>query len=244
MPTRVHGFTAYAHILYDLAMMTQGTRVVGYIRVSTGEQAASGLGLADQRRVINAECERRGWVLVDVFVDDVTGKSTKNRPALADALAAVKSGRASGLIVHKWDRLARKLGDFVAIMESAKREGWNLVALDRDIDLSTSSGRLNANIMASVAEWEGDIISERTKAALGVLKSRGVRLGRPRALPDEVVARVVAERGAGRSLQSIADALTSDGVATAQGGARWYPSTVASVLRSHDLDQAAGAAGA
>lgn len=211
--------------------MVKGTRVVGYVRVSTTEQAHSGLGLADQRRAIEEQCAQRGWVLVEVFADEgETGKSTRNRPGLAAALAAVESGTVEGLVVAKWDRLARRLADFVAIMGSARAAGWNLVALDRDIDLSTSSGRLNANIMASVAEWEGDIISERTRAALAVLRSRGVTLGRPRVLPDAVVARIATERAAGRSLRAIADDLTTEGVPTAQGGVRWYPSTVAAVL--------------
>jgi DNA invertase Pin-like site-specific DNA recombinase len=211
-------------------MMVKGQRVVGYIRVSTAEQAASGLGLADQRQKIEDACASRGWVLVRVETDESTGKTTKNRPGLAAALSAVNSGEVDGLLVAKWDRLARKLADFVQIMTSARSAGWNLVALDRDIDLGTSSGRLNANIMASVAEWEADIISERTKDALAMKRAQGVKLGRPRTLPDDVVARIVAERQAGRSLPVIADGLTNGGVATARGGLRWYPSTVKAVL--------------
>lgn len=220
-------------------MMTMGTRVVGYIRVSTAEQAASGLGLADQRRVIANECERRGWVLVEIFADEgVTGKSTEDRDGLKAARAAVKSGQATGLIVAKWDRLARKLADFVDIMATARVEGWNLVALDRDIDLSTSSGRLNANIMASVAEWEGDIIGERTKAALAVLRARGVQLGRPDRVAGEVVAQVLAMRSDGMSLRAIADALNAAEVPTSQGGRRWYASSVSAVLRRRGVDAA------
>jgi DNA invertase Pin-like site-specific DNA recombinase len=150
----------------------------------------------------------------------------------------VKSGQASGLIVAKWDRLARKLADFVDIMATARVEGWNLVALDRDIDLSTSSGRLNANIMASVAEWEGDIIGERTKAALAVLRARGVQLGRPDRVAGEVVAQVLAMRSDGMSLRAIADALNAAEVPTSQGGRRWYASSVSAVLRRRGVDAA------
>jgi DNA invertase Pin-like site-specific DNA recombinase len=79
-------------------------RVVGYTRVSTDEQATSGLGLKAQRALIGAECERRGWELVQVFEDaGASGKAVSGRPALAKALEAVRGGDASALVVAKLD---------------------------------------------------------------------------------------------------------------------------------------------
>jgi hypothetical protein len=79
-------------------------RVVGYTRVSTDEQATSGLGLTAQRALIGAECERRGWELVQVFEDaGASGKAVSGRPALAKALEAVRGGDASALVVAKLD---------------------------------------------------------------------------------------------------------------------------------------------
>ncbi len=207
------------------------TRAVGYLRVSTAEQADSGAGLAAQRAAVESEASRRGWVLLEVYVDAaVSGKAIAGREALAQALDAVETGDAEVLIVSKLDRLSRSLLDFAEIMRRAQAGGWNLVALDLGIDLSTPAGEFLASVMASAAQWERRIIGQRTREALAAKKAAGVRLGRPRLIIDEIVARMVAERESGKTLTAIADGLTADEVPTAQGGARWYPATVRKVL--------------
>ena len=122
--------------------------------------------------------------------------------------------------------------DFTALMATAQKQGWALVALDCAVDTTTPAGEAMANVLATFAQFERRLISQRTKDALAAKKAQGVRLGRPRALPNDVVKRIVRERKQGRKLVSIADKLTEDGIATAQGGVRWYPSTVAAVLKS------------
>ncbi len=216
------------------------TAVVAYLRVSTDDQADSGAGLAAQRTAIEAEVERRGWKLVETFTDaGVSGKSLAGRTALADALAAVEDGRAGALVVAKLDRLSRSLLDFAALMNRAQDRGWNLVALDLGIDLSTPAGEFLASVMASAAQWERRIIGQRTRDALAAKRAAGVRLGRPRAVTDDVVSRVVTERAAGRTLTAIAAGLTAEAVPTAQGGARWYPSTVRALLGSQAVQEVA-----
>ncbi len=148
-------------------------------------------------------------------------------------------GQASVLVVSKLDRLSRSLLDFATLMDRAKREGWELVVLDLAIDTTVPSGQLMANVMAAFAEYERQLIGARTSAALQQLKAQGKRLGRPRTLPPEVTARIVAARGEGQTLAGIAESLNRDGVATARGGARWYASTVKAVLRSAELDAVA-----
>ena len=135
--------------------------VVGYVRVSTDEQADSGLGLAAQRATVTAEAERRGWTLVAVHEDALSGKSL-DRPGLAAALAAVESSEAGGIVVAKLDRLSRSLKDFALLMERAQKRGWNLVACDLGIDLSIPAGEFMANVMGSAAQWERRIIGLRT----------------------------------------------------------------------------------
>lgn len=88
------------------------------------------------------------------------------------------------------------------------------------------------SMFASVARFERDRISERTREALAVKRAQGVRLGRPSALHAEIVARIVTERESDSSLRLIADGLTRDGIATAQGGRAWHASTVRKVLAS------------
>jgi DNA invertase Pin-like site-specific DNA recombinase len=208
--------------------------VVGYVRVSTNEQADSGLGMAAQRAAIEAECARRGWTCVAVHEDaGASGKSLDGREGLSAALKAVRGHEAAALVVAKLDRLSRSLADFAGLMTQAKRDGWNLVALDLGIDLDTASGEFMANVMASAAQWERRVIGQRTADALAVQRARGVRLGRPPVLPGVVVSRIVGARKAGSGWSEIARALNADAVPTAQGGARWYPSTVRHVVLAH-----------
>jgi DNA invertase Pin-like site-specific DNA recombinase len=127
-------------------------------------------------------------------------------------------------------------------MERAQREGWNLVALDLGIDLSTPAGEFLASVMASAAQWERRIIGQRTKDALAARKAAGVRLGRPSAVPHDLVQEIVAAKASGATLTAIASDLTARGVPTVRGGARWYPSTVRAVLGSQVAEDLRGAA--
>jgi DNA invertase Pin-like site-specific DNA recombinase len=214
-------------------MVKRGSKVIGYIRVSTREQGDSGLGMAAQRSAIEAECARRGWILQDVYADVASGKDT-NRPELRKALAAVESGLVDGLVVAKLDRLSRSLVDFAGLLQQSTTQGWGLVVLDLGVDTSTPSGRLVANVMASVAQWEREQISTRTRDALAEVRLRGGSVGRPSGVTDDVTRRIQRERADGRSLGAIANALNADGVPTAQGGAKWHPSTVKSILERSD----------
>ena len=224
-------------------MITEGEatmRAIGYVRVSTDEQAASGLGLEDQRGRLTLEAERRGWEL-ELYTDE--GYSAKNldRPAIRQALELLAAGEADALVVLKLDRLSRSLLDFAALMERARAEGWALIALDLGVDTSTPAGEMMANVMASFAQYERRLIAQRTTDALAVKRRQGVRLGRPVTLDREVRDRIATEAAAGQSLAGIARSLNTDQVPTARGGRSWYASTVASVLRSLELDKGVAA---
>lgn len=220
-------------------MKLSAGKVIAYLRVSTEEQSLSGLGLADQRAAIDRAAESRQWCDLTYVSDE--GFSAKNlvRPGIAEALRQLGCGEAGVLVVSKLDRLSRSLLDFAQLMETAKRQGWELVVLDLAIDTSTPSGALMANVMASFAEYERQLIGQRTSAALQVKKSQGARLGRPRSLDAAVTQRIVEERAQGGSLTAIANRLNDESVPTARGGRCWFPSTVAGVLRSAELDHEA-----
>lgn len=207
---------------------------VAYLRVSTAEQVESGAGLDAQRATVEAEAARRGWTLVEVFVDEgISGKSL-DRPGLADALAAVETGTAAALIVAKLDRLSRSVHDAAGLLDRAGRAGWSLVAADLGVDTSTPAGEAMANVMATFGQLERRMIGARTRDALAAKQAAGVRLGRPSALPETVVRRIVGEHAAGRGWSAIARGLNADGVPTAQGGARWYPASVRKVALGQD----------
>jgi DNA invertase Pin-like site-specific DNA recombinase len=106
---------------------------------------------------------------------------------------------------------------------------WAPVVLDLGVDTTTPAGELVASVMVSVAQWERRAIGQRTKEALAAKKAQGATLGRPRQLPDAVRKRIVRMRQGGMTLRAIAEALNSKDVPTAQGGTRWYASTVKKV---------------
>jgi DNA invertase Pin-like site-specific DNA recombinase len=209
-------------------------RVVGYIRVSTEDQADSGAGLEAQRTAINEQCRRRSWDLVALHSDTASARSLAARPGLAKALADVDSGAAGALVVAKLDRLSRSLLDFAALMERSRKRGWALVALDLGVDTTTPSGEMMANVLAVFAQFERRLIGQRTREALAVKRRQGVRLGRPPVVPPNTVAEIRRRRSRGQSLAAIADRLNFEARDTAHGGRRWYVSTVQSVLRSSE----------
>jgi DNA invertase Pin-like site-specific DNA recombinase len=134
-------------------------------------------------------------------------------------------------------------------MARAQSERWNLVALDMNIELSTPAGEFMAHVLASAAQWERRIISQRTKDALSIKREQGIQLGRPKSTTDELDLLVAGLRADGLSLQAIADRLHSQGIPTPRGGRVWRPSTLQVILRRgqrahgsrHALTPAAGA---
>lgn len=212
-------------------MQTEGLQVVAYVRVSTDEQSSSGAGLQAQRQAIEAECKRRGWEIVRVVEDAGFSAKDLKRPGIQEALRVLKAGDAKALVAAKLDRLSRSMIDFTGLMATAQKQGWALVALDCAVDTTTPAGEAMANVLATFAQFERRLISQRTRDALAVKRSQGVRLGRPVLLPDRVARRIRREREKGRSLAAIAEGLNRDRVATAQGGKAWYPATVRAVLQ-------------
>ncbi len=198
--------------------------VIGYVRVSTEEQERSGLGIEAQTDAITREVERRGWT-VEIFGDfGCSGKHVN--PQLRRALDLLQSGQADGLVVAKLDRLARSVRHASAIIDDAIGRGWSLVVLDNALDLTTPGGRAMANMLATFAELERDLISTRTKEALAARKARGLANGRQSAIPAGVLRRLVISRDAGASFSRIARELTAEGVLTPTGLPVWQESTV------------------
>jgi DNA invertase Pin-like site-specific DNA recombinase len=210
--------------------MTTGDTVIGYARVSKG--AKNGVSLDVQERAIHEECKRRGWRLLRIERETLSGKRKTSRPGLDRALTACADGEASAIVVYKLDRLSRSVIDAGHLLERAQREGWNVVALDFGLDLSTPNGKLVANVLTSVAEWEREMIALRTSEALAEKAAQGMQLGRPREVSDQAVKRIRELRRRGRkqrSLSEIARTLNDEHLPTPRGG-RWHPSSVKRVL--------------
>ena len=167
---------------------------VGYVRVSketddpqtgrSGEEIEQA-GILAQRRAIMDGASRLAFTLDRVDVEVLSARSLA-RPVLQGALEDCRMGVAEGIIVAKLDRLSRSVIDFAGLLERAKRESWNIVALDFGLDMQSPQGELVANVLMSVAQWERRIIGQRTKEALAERKAAGVKLGRKPSIPASV----------------------------------------------------------
>jgi DNA invertase Pin-like site-specific DNA recombinase len=201
--------------------------MLGYARVSTAEQAESGLGLAAQRRAIEVEAQRRGWDLAEVVNDEGTSGMDLDRRGLLRALKLIADGHADSLVAAKLDRLSRSVVDFGTLLEWFEEHKAVLVALDLQIDTSTPGGKLVANVFAAVAEWERQVIGERTRLALGALRAEGKAVSRPTVTDDGALAeRVRRLRADGMTRQAICDLFNAEGVPTPRGGVMWRPSSL------------------
>lgn len=204
---------------------------LAYVRVSTSEQAENGASLDAQRATLLAEATKRGWAVELVADEGFSAKSLK-RPGLQGALERLDAGQADYLLAVRLDRVSRSVSDFAGLLDRAVKKGWGLTLLSPNIDTSDPAGRFTANVLASAAQYERELIGVRTREGMAQRRSEGVRLGRPRSMSTEIVERIRGARTQGQSLRRIAGDLTADGVPTAQGGARWYASTVRAVLES------------
>ena len=204
---------------------------LGYIRVSTAEQASEGASLDAQRAALTIEAGRRGWD-VEIVADEGVSAKNLNRPALQGALRRLDAGEADYLLAIRLDRVSRSVADFAGLLDRATKKGWGLVFQSPNIDTSDPAGRFTSNVLASAAQYERELNGARTREGMMQRKAEGVHIGRPRVLPSEVLSRIAADRAAGLSMAKIAAGLQADGVPTARGGGRWYPSTVNDVLKS------------
>ncbi|MBN9419317.1 MAG: recombinase family protein [Candidatus Eremiobacteraeota bacterium] len=206
-------------------------KVIGYVRVSTEEQAQQGVSLAAQEAKLRQYVqlyEHDKLELVDVVVDAGQSAKSLNRPGLANVLAALESGAVDGVIIYKMDRLTRSVRDLGHLLETYFQK-HALISVQEKTDTSTASGRLVLNLLISVSQWEREVIGERTRAALQYKKSMGIRLGAPPLSDPATLARVRELRASGFSMAAIAQTLTEEGFQTKRGG-QWQPHTIKKIL--------------
>ena len=152
-------------------------RAIGYTRVSTAEQADGRISLDAQRRRIEGQAAAQEYDLVEVIEDPGFSAKNTKRPGLARLMALVESGAADVVIITKLDRLSRNVVDLNLMVESLAKHDVGLVSLSDPIDTVSATGRMQMNILACLSQWEREIISERTQAALDELKAQGKRAG-------------------------------------------------------------------
>lgn len=217
-------------------------KAIGYIRVSTEQQATEGVSLEAQKARIEAWCVANGYELEAVHVDaGISGKTMKKRPGLQKALADTRKGMV--LVVYSLSRLARSTKDALTISERLNKAGADLVSLSEKVDTTTAMGKFYFTVVAAISQMERDQTSERTKMALAHKKSKNQKyspvpfgyedvMGQLEQVESEaqIVAEVVSRRKAGETLQAIADSLNDRGIKGKQGG-KWYPYTVSYLVK-------------
>ena len=159
--------------------MPRRLRAVGYVRVSTDQQAQEGVSLDAQQVRIRAHCVSQDLDLVDIIVDDGYSAKSLERPGIKRALDLLTAKKADAIVVVKLDRLTRSVKDLGTLLDGYFREGlpWSLLSVSDSIDTRSAGGKLLLNVLMSVAQWEREAISERTQEAMNELKRRGIRTG-------------------------------------------------------------------
>lgn len=236
--------------------MSEYPHFIAYLRVSTDKQGRSGLGVEAQRDAVARYLASQRGKLLREFVETESGKRG-DRPKLAAALSLSKLTGAT-VVFAKLDRLTRN----VDLLRSLVASGVDLVFCDLPHVPTGAMGRFLLTQMASVAELEAGLISERTKAALAAAKARGVKLGNPNGADalrgkqignDAAVAKIklrANERARDllatvqeiriqghKSIKAISAALNGRAILTPRGR-RWHPTSVARLLRRLDTIEA------
>ena len=167
-----------------------------YARVSTTKQ--------DETLQI-PRCEefakRHGWEVVQIYQDEASGRDA-NRPGWKALESDLRRHEFDAIIVTKLDRVMRSLMQLLQIFETFQKYGVMIVTIEQGIlDLKSANGRLQVQLLGMLAEWEKELISDRTKEALAMKKAKGIQLGRPAAkLPIHTIALM---RVAGRTYGEI-----------------------------------------
>lgn len=218
-------------------------KAIGYVRVSTTGQAEDGISLDAQRAKIAAWADLNGYELAGIFEDAGISGTKADRPGLAAALAAV--GKGDALIVYSLSRLARSTKHTIEISERLTKAGADLVSISEKIDTTSAAGKMVFRLLAVMAEFERDLVSERTTNALQHKKSQGGRVGSipygrrldadGKSLVDdpaeqEVIRLVKLLRDGGMSYPKIAIELTTKGMIPR--GKAWHPQTVKNIAEA------------
>lgn len=229
---------------------------IGYVRVSSEEQSKEGVSLDAQQARIRSYAAMRGFELVSIYREEgISAKiPLKKRPEGMRLVEFLSRKRAKHVIAVKLDRLFRNAADALDQTAEWDRARCSLHIIDMGgsaIDTASAMGRMFFTMAAAFAEMEGNLISERTKAALSFKRaSRTVYcnvtpLGFNRdgdkltenAEEMQTVHTICRLRSQGRSMQFIADRLNESGASTKRGG-KWHAVTIQKILRVHETSTA------
>lgn len=153
-------------------------RVVVYTRVST-----TGQDLSIQKEKLVDYVKVREFQLIRIFEDKATGSNT-DRVGFQQMMDFLRAGNADAVVVYKLDRMGRSIRDLINIIDELKRINIGFISFTDNIDTTTANGRLFFYIMAALAEFERELISERTEAGKEKARANGVKFGRKKKKVD------------------------------------------------------------
>ncbi len=222
---------------------------IGYVRVSTEEQAKEGISIDAQSDKLRQYADLHDINLVDIIVDAGASAKSLKRPGLDNALAMLQSGEADALLIYKLDRLTRSVVDLGRLIDEYFKR-YELLSVMDDLNTSSANGRLVLNVLTSIAQWERETICERTADSLQYMKEQrrvynhlplGYRDngGMLQPIDDEqiTVAEIFDMHSKGMSMHKIANSLNERGIVGKRGGC-FYASTVRAIL-NNPIHQAA-----
>jgi len=203
---------------------------VGYCRVSTDEQAKSGLSLESQEEKVRGMATAKGFELCEVIIDAGQSAKSLNRPGMQRLIEMIRKREVSGVIISKVDRLSRSLRDYGELVDMLNEFDVAIISCAETMDTSSAGGRMVLNVIMAFAQFERELVGERTRDALGAKLRRGEHAGNVaygfrsvdgRAVPDDqeqdIIRAAAAHRAAGLSLAETASRLNDAGYLTRRG---------------------------
>lgn len=221
---------------------------IGYVRVSTEDQAKEGVSLDNQKAKIEAYCQLKDFELIEVVED--AGISAKNlrRPGVQKVLRMARKKQVDAIVVYKLDRIFRSTVDALETTKMFDKWGVSFHSIEETLDTQSAMGRFFFTLTAALAEMERRIIGERTKAALSHKRSRNEKTGgdvpygydlTPAGIliknhTEQKVIRLIRRlHQRGYSLRGICSEIETEEYKTKRGNSKWHPQTVAGILKRH-----------
>jgi len=221
-------------------------KAIGYVRVSTDEQAREGISLENQEAKIKAYCELNGLELKEVVADEGLSAKNLNRPGIKKILSQAWDKEIDAIVVYKLDRAFRSTIDALEVTSELDRCGVGFHSINERLDTKSPLGKLFFTLIAGVAEMERGVIAERTSDALRRKIEKGEHVGHiPYGyqmengklipfLPEQEIIKLAKElRVRGYTFQAIAEEFKTRGIRTKRGKNQWYPTSIKNILMAN-----------
>ena len=225
-------------------------KCIGYIRVSTDDQAREGVSLDNQKAKIQAYCDLKDMELVDVIEDAGISAKNLNRPGIKKVLQLARTKQIDAIVTYKLDRMFRSTVDALETTKRFDKWGVSFHSLQENLDTKSAMGKFFFTLTAALAEMERGIVAERTRAALSHKRAKMEKTGGDvpfgynltengllvaNEAEQKAISLMVELRNKGYSLRAIAAELEAEGYRTRRGKSKWHHQTINQILNSRML---------